>query len=106
MSLPQWITRGTYDGNELRTIIKEHIATVVGHFKGRVHSWDVLNEAMAWNPSDNGDGLTKSIWKRIATSPSTTYDYIDQLFIAAHNADPDALLFYNDFAIEKYEGRF
>jgi endo-1,4-beta-xylanase len=83
MSLPQWITRGSYDGAYLRTTVINHIKTVVGHFKGRVESWDVLNEAMAWNPTD-GDGLTGSIWKRIATSPSSTYDYIDQLFIAAN----------------------
>jgi endo-1,4-beta-xylanase len=55
----------------------DHVSSVVSHFKGKIYSWDVVNEAMAETPSDYGDGLSQSIWKKIATSTSTTYDYID-----------------------------
>ena len=103
-SNPDWINHGSFSNEELRQIMIDHIKTVVGHFKGRVQEWDVVNEAMAWNPTDNGDGLSDSIWKRAADGPS--YTYIDQAFYAAHEADPDALLYINDYGLEWYGGRF
>ena len=78
----------------------DHIRTVMGHFKGRIHEWDVVNEAMTWDQAESWDGLSPSIWKRIARSQQETYDYIDQAFWAAHEADPDALLYINDYGIE------
>ncbi|MDD4910671.1 MAG: endo-1,4-beta-xylanase [Sideroxydans sp.] len=74
--------------------LTEYIAKVVGRYRGRVHSWDVVNEAI--NPADGrSDGLRESIWlKAFGTS------YIDMAFHAAHEADPNASLVYNDYNTE------
>jgi|GEM_PF-1136400 len=89
--LPSWIIKGEFTKEELMSILKEHIQTVVGRYKGRVYAWDVVNEAIA----DDGS-LRKSIWlEKIGP------EYIELAFKWAHEADPDALLFYNDYGIEE-----
>jgi endo-1,4-beta-xylanase len=70
--------------------MRDHIHTVVGRYKGRIHAWDVVNEAL------NEDGtLRQSPWLRIIGD-----DYIAKAFEYAHEADPDAELRYNDYSIE------
>jgi len=70
--------------------LHDHIATVVGRYKGRIHSWDVVNEAL------NEDGtLRQSKWMRIIGE-----DYILKAFQWAHAADPKAELNYNDYSLE------
>lgn len=69
--------------------MKEHIHTVVGRFKGRIYCWDVVNEAIADNAAEY---LRKSKWLELAGE-----DFIEKAFEYAHDADPDALLFYNDY---------
>ncbi len=75
---------------------KSHISTVVGRYKGRVIGWDVVNEAI----NDGGNGQTENLrndnWFR-QLGP----DYLTMAFKWAHEADPDALLFYNDYNIEQ-----
>ena len=88
--LPTWLTEGTWTRDELIDILHQHITTVVGHYRGRVAAWDVVNEAIA----DDGS-LRDTIWLR-GIGP----EYIDMAFRWAHEADPDALLFYNDYAGE------
>ena len=77
-------------------ILTDHIAKVVGNYRGRMHSWDVVNEAI--EPTEgHPDGLrVKSPWHQ-AFGPS----YIETAFRAARQADPHALLFYNDYGIEE-----
>lgn len=76
--------------------MKEHIAAEMTHFKGRVVSWDVVNEAL-----DDGHGyLRPSKWEK-CIGP----DYIAQAFRAAAQADPQAELYYNDYAIERQPKR-
>jgi endo-1,4-beta-xylanase len=70
--------------------MKEHIFTVVGRYKGKVNGWDVVNEVL----DDNGQ-LRKSRWLAIIGE-----DYIAKAFEYAHEADPDAELYYNDFSLE------
>jgi endo-1,4-beta-xylanase len=84
--LPSWLTESNWSRDELIRILQEHIATVVGKYRGRIRVWDVLNEAIA----DDGS-LRDTIWLR-GIGP----EYIDMAFRWAHEADPDALLFYND----------
>jgi endo-1,4-beta-xylanase len=71
--------------------LRQHIKTVVGRYKGRVKQWDVVNEAI-----NDGPGLLRqSPWLRAIGE-----DYIAEAFRAAHEADPDAILIYNDYNIE------
>jgi endo-1,4-beta-xylanase len=68
----------------------DHIRTVVGKYKGRVKGWDVVNEAL------NEDGtLRRSPWLTIIGE-----DFIAKAFQFAHEADPDAELYYNDYSVE------
>ncbi|BAM46412.1 MAG: endo-1,4-beta-xylanase [Amphibacillus sp.] len=74
---------------ELLKRMKDHITAVVSRYKGRIHAWDVVNEAV----EDRGEEmLRKSKWIDIIGE-----DFIDYAFKFAHEADPDALLFYNDY---------
>jgi endo-1,4-beta-xylanase len=94
--LPAWLKNGLDDGSigkaEARRILKQHIATEMGHFKGDIWAWDVVNEA--FNDGDSGT-LRDSPWLK-ALGP----DYIKDAFRWAHKADPKAILFYNDYNIE------
>ncbi len=89
-SLPLWVTNFTGDAAAWENLLKTHIQTVVGHFKGKVASWDVVNEAF----EDNGT-LRNSIWVQKLGA-----DYIARAFQYANQADPSALLFYNDYGHE------
>ncbi len=82
---------------ELLERMREHIFTVVGRYKGKVKVWDVVNEAIA----DNGDEmLRRSPWS-VIIGP----DFIAKAFEYAHEADPDAILRYNDYGLENPEKR-
>lgn len=70
--------------------LRAHIHTVVGRYRGRVQGWDVVNEAL------NGDGSLRSTpWRTIIGD-----DYIAWAFRFAHEADPGAALYYNDYSLE------
>ena len=93
---PAWFFQGP-DGQPVSRELaldrlRKHIATVVGHYKGRVKQWDVVNEAISDTP---GEALRRTPWLK-AIGP----DYIAEAFRAAHKADPDAILIYNDYNIE------
>ncbi|MGI8728636.1 MAG: endo-1,4-beta-xylanase [Solirubrobacteraceae bacterium] len=76
--------------DELLTIMRHHIHTVMRHFAGDVQEWDVVNEPMA------SDGtLARTVWQRFIGP-----DYIEHALRAARKADPDAKLFINDYAVE------
>jgi endo-1,4-beta-xylanase len=80
---------GVVDRDTLLARMKAHIETVVGRYKGQIYAWDVVNEAV----SDNGEEqLRPSKWLEIIGD-----DFIAKAFEYAHAADPDALLFYNDY---------
>ncbi|MGM7721731.1 endo-1,4-beta-xylanase [Metabacillus sp. Hm71] len=88
-SIPDWLEHGDFTKEEMKKILKEHIQTVVSRYKDKVYAWDVVNEAL------NDDGtLRDSIWLR-TIGP----EYIRLAYYWAHEADPDALLFYNDYGI-------
>ena len=69
--------------------LKDHITTVVSHYKGKIYAWDVVNEAVSDKP---GEYLRPSAWYRICGE-----EYIAKAFEYAHTADPNAILFYNDY---------
>lgn len=77
---------------ELLERMRDHIHTVVGRYKGKVKVWDVVNEAIA----DGGTNLLRaSLWSEIIGP-----DFIAKAFEYAHEADPDAILRYNDYGLE------
>ncbi|MBA9076118.1 endo-1,4-beta-xylanase [Rufibacter quisquiliarum] len=90
-SLPAWLENYNGTPAEFEQIFKTHIQTIVSHFKGKVASWDVVNEAF----ENEGGTLRNSVWRRILGD-----DYIARAFQYAHEADPAALLFYNDYGHE------
>jgi endo-1,4-beta-xylanase len=73
---------------------KAYIQAVVGHFKGQVKSWDVVNEVLSDSSGLRG-GKENSKWFEIAGA-----EYIEKAFIWAHEADPDAELVINDYSLE------
>jgi endo-1,4-beta-xylanase len=96
-SNPAWLTQERFTPPELRDIMLGDIARVAGHYAGKVFAWDVVNEAF-----DAHGGLSHSIWydrPGIGLAGQGTA-YIEQAFRCAREADPKALLFYNDYAAE------
>jgi endo-1,4-beta-xylanase len=90
-SLPAWLEKGNFSRDELIEILRDHIQTVVGRYRGQVSAWDVVNEAI------NRDGsLRDTIWLRVIGP-----EYIDMAYHWAHEADPDALLLYGEYMIEE-----
>jgi endo-1,4-beta-xylanase len=87
-STPEWVEG--LSPEDLRTAVADHIRTTVEHYRGRVHAWDVVNEAVA----DSG-GLRDTLYRQKLGD-----DYIAEAFRAARAADPGALLFYNDYGAE------
>jgi endo-1,4-beta-xylanase len=88
--LPQWILDYQGSISDWEQLMKVHIQTIITHYKNKVTAWDVVNEAF------NEDGtLRNSIWKQ-----KIGIGYIEKAFIYAREADPNALLFYNDFNLE------
>jgi endo-1,4-beta-xylanase len=94
--LPSWVT-SLSTADDVRKAMVDHIAAVVSHYKGKVSAWDVVNEAWITTGS-TGDGnpmIRDSVFSS-ALGPS----FIDQAFMAAHQADAGAMLIYNEFANE------
>lgn len=88
--LPKWVGGRDWDAAELRRALREHVTTVVSHFRGRVAQWDVVNEPLL--PSGR---LKRSVFARVL-GPG----YIALAFRAARAADPQAKLFLNENASE------
>jgi endo-1,4-beta-xylanase len=90
---PEWLAKGHFTPAELSHVLQEHIATVMKHYAGPVFAWDVVNEAL-----DETGQLKDSPWYNqpgIGLAGKGTA-YVEQAFRWAHEADPRALLFYND----------
>jgi len=92
--VPQWVFEDENHNPVGRKVLlkrmRDHIRNVVGRYKGRINGWDVVNEAL------NEDGtLRQSPWMKIIG-----YDYIEKAFRYAHEADPQAQLYYNDYSLE------
>ena len=109
---PEWISSDggkTNDRNwtreEALKIMKSHITNVMQNFKGKVREWDVVNECLDDNQSavrtnPGAYELKKnSVWQQAIGD-----DYVDSAFVYAHQADPDALLYLNDYGVE-FQGK-
>ena len=105
---PTWISSDggkTNDKNWTRQqaldIMKNHITNVVGFYKGKVREWDVVNECLddnqpAVRTNPEGYDMKKNcVWQQAIGD-----DYVDSAFVYAHQADPDAELYLNDYGVE------
>ena len=91
---PKWVFEDGKGNPASREVLlermREHIFTVVGRYKGKIKGWDVVNEAI------NDDGtMRQSLWLKIIGE-----DFIAKAFEFAHEADPNAELYYNDYSLE------
>jgi endo-1,4-beta-xylanase len=92
--VPRWVFQDAQgqplSRDQLVERLRDHINTVVGRYRGRIRGWDVVNEAL------NEDGtLRETPWLRIIGP-----DYLQLAFQFAHQADPAAELYYNDYSLE------
>src|ERR1700686_5471595 len=96
---PKWLTEGKFTSGELAQILEKHSKTVVGHYRGKIFAWDVINEA--FDELQPGQ-LRSTIWRDqpgIGLAGNGR-SYIERCFDWAHKADPQALLFYNEAGAE------
>ncbi|MBO4851962.1 MAG: endo-1,4-beta-xylanase [Prevotella sp.] len=104
--LPEWVSSDgkkndkNWSRQEALDILNTHITKIMTHFKGKVKEWDVVNECLDDNQTtvrSNPEGydLRSSVWMKAIGE-----DYIDSAFVFAHRADPDALLYLNDYSVE------
>ncbi len=91
--LPAWFAT-TVTKDNARKILTDHIHTVAGRYKGKIQSWDVVNEAIH-PPDGRTDNLRKSPWLELIGP-----DYLDLAYRTARQADPHAKLTYNEYGIE------
>jgi len=98
---PRWLFKDSLGNPVTKEVLlrrlKDHIMTVVGRYKGRIYAWDVVNEAIA---DDSTVLLRNSLWYQICGD-----EFIIKAFEYAHEADPAAQLFYNDYNTERPEKR-
>lgn len=110
-ALPDWVTQGNYSPDELKSILQNHVQTIVKHFKdkypGAVTEWNVVNEPVCNDAAFNNqtdcypEGVKKFVWSAIHKPGSTDpTDYIQYAFEWAHAIDPSAKLFLNENNIE------
>jgi len=92
---PHWVFEGApgtaADRKALLSRLRAHIQTVVARYRGRVQAWDVVNEAF----EDDGT------WRMTPWYMTLGEDYVSMAFEFAHEADPDAQLYYNDYSLWK-----
>ncbi|GGX24944.1 endo-1,4-beta-xylanase [Streptomyces chartreusis] len=88
--LPGWLTGREWTATELRAVLKKHIQTEVRHYRGKIYAWDVVNEAF------NEDGTYREtvFYKTLGSG------YIADALRWAHQADPKARLYLNDYNVE------
>ncbi len=86
---PAWLTSLTPSRTEAIALLRDHITAVVSHYRGKIAQWDVVNEALA--EGDRGS-MRDGVWLRWIGP-----EYVPMAFRFAHDADPGAQLFYNDY---------
>ena len=95
MMLPQWFRDADSSYDEAIDIIRGHIHTVTRHYAGRLAAWDVVNEAF----EDDGS------WRETPFLKMLGPDYLSMAFHWAHEGDPHAKLFYNDFSADEINAK-
>jgi endo-1,4-beta-xylanase len=98
---PAWLTVAHNTPEQLSKLLETHIKTVVGHYRGKIFAWDVANEA--FDEGKNAGKLRSTLWhdQPGIGFPEQGPAYLTQCFRWAHEADPQALLFYNEAEAEE-----
>lgn len=91
---PDWLLAKLEEGGKER-LLTDYIEKTVGHFRGKLHSWDVINEVIHIDEGGEEDLRISSPWYKAFGA-----GYIETAFQTAHSADPNALLFYNEINLE------
>lgn len=99
---PAWVTAAssTWTCDDARAVLEDHIRTVVGHFKGEIYEWDVANEIFQDNWDAGGVRLRTEANPFLRACADDPVALIGDAFRWAHEADPDAVLFLNDYNAE------
>jgi endo-1,4-beta-xylanase len=97
-SLPEWFEKTATKENAAR-LLRQHILVVAGRYAGKMHSWDVVNEAIEIKDGRN-DGLRESLWMKLLGP-----EYLAIAFHTAAETDPAAKLTYNDYGLEE-DGKY
>src|SRR5580698_4631906 len=105
---PAWVNTlaATATPATMSAVLQDHINTVMTHYAGKVFAWDVVNEAVSDTQTGTGTVMKDSIWYNQPGIGVTGTGYVEQAFRWAHAADPNALLFYNDYNIEDQGAKF
>jgi len=96
-TIPGWLLamESKITADQAKSLLREYILDVAGRYKGKIHSWDVINEAIDDRPNDRKFNLKDSFWYR-KLGP----EFIVLAFKYAREADPHSSLYYNDYGIE------
>lgn len=89
--IPGWFAAKTWQPDTMRKFLKNYVHTVVGRYKGKIYEWDVVNEII----EDAGVNFRSFI-----VTNTLGNSIVDSMFVWAHQADSNAILVYNDYAIE------
>jgi len=96
--LPKWFDSYVTKENAKQVLVN-HIEVVGGRYAGKIHSWDVVNEAIQVSDGLPG-GFRNSPWQKVLGGTGSVPEYIEVAFRTARRVDPRALLVYNDYGIE------
>jgi len=88
---PGWIAKPDMTLEKWQALVKDHLVNVMGHYKGKIVDWDVVNE-----PMDDNGLMRKSFWYDFLGP-----DYVEFMLKTAREIDPAAKLYLNDYAIEE-----
>jgi uncharacterized protein (TIGR03437 family) len=105
---PAWVNTlaTTATPATMSATLQSHITTVMTHYQGQVFAWDVVNEAVSDTQTGTGTAMKDSIWYNQPGIGLSGTGYVEQALRWARAADPNALLFYNDYNIEAPGAKF
>ncbi|KAJ3055554.1 hypothetical protein HK097_010162 [Rhizophlyctis rosea] len=95
--LPSWVANGSWSKSSLTAVIQNHVAKVMGRYKGKIAQWDVVNEIF-----DENGGARDSVFSRVFGGLD---EFVTVAFNAARAADPDAILCINDYNLDYNGGK-
>lgn len=101
--VPQWLEQATLTRSGMMALLKEHVQTIAARYRGRVRVWDVVNEALTYDGAPNAK--SQMLWGTVPIDDnlftrSIGPDYVEMAFRWAHEADPEARLYYNEYGAE------